>query len=70
MLTNFLAKLSEDTELLEAYKKDPKGEMKKFGLSDTDIEVVLSGDVNAIKQIHGSKTQDIHVLFIFKSDEK
>ncbi|MCL1080258.1 hypothetical protein D5R81_08120 [Parashewanella spongiae] len=69
MLTKFLEKLGQDTELLEAYKKDPKGVMQKHGLSDEEVKAVLSGDDQAIKKVTGSVKVQSYILVVIGNDE-
>ena len=54
MLADFLEKLGQDTELLAAYKKDPRGVMKKHGVSDKDIEAIMSGDEKKVEKMSKS----------------
>lgn len=48
-LASFLQKLSEDKELQQAYAKDPKGTMRRAGLSDDVIDATMSRDLGKIK---------------------
>ncbi|MCG9755861.1 hypothetical protein L1D40_11630 [Shewanella insulae] len=43
-LSDSFQKLGSDAALLEAYNADPEGVMKANGLTDEEIQVVLSGD--------------------------
>ncbi|MDO6619896.1 MULTISPECIES: hypothetical protein [unclassified Shewanella] len=52
-LTEFFTQLSSDAKLLEAYKKDPRGVMQANGLSDKDIDAVMSGDMAQVKSLVG-----------------
>jgi hypothetical protein len=50
-LSSFLQKLSEDSELQQAYMKDPEGTMRQAGLSDDMIEATRSRDLGRIKAV-------------------
>ena len=50
-LAGFLRKLSEDSELQQAYVKDPTGTMRQAGLSDDVIEAILSRDLGKVKDV-------------------
>ena len=42
-LSSFLQKLGEDTQLQQAYQRDPEGTMRQAGLSDETIQTVAGG---------------------------
>ncbi len=69
MLAKFLEKLGADTELLEAYKKDPRSVMKEHGVSHDDIEAILSGDEDRIQSISTS-TKGFKMLIVSTGDER
>ena len=48
---SFLQKLSEDSELQEAYTRDPEGTLRQAGVSDETIKAVLSRDLERIKGV-------------------
>jgi aromatic-ring opening dioxygenase LigAB LigA subunit len=50
-LGSFLHKLSEDSELQQAYMKDPRGTMQQAGLSDEEIDAMMSRDLGRIKSV-------------------
>ena len=50
-LSSFLTKLSEDSQLQDAYARDPEGTMREAGLSDDTIQTVLSRDLEKIKAL-------------------
>ena len=54
-LSSFLQKLGEDSELQQAYARDPKGTMKQAGLSDDVIEATMSRDLGRIKSVLASE---------------
>jgi hypothetical protein len=50
-LASFLQKLSEDSELQEAYTRDPEGTLRQAGVPDATIKAVLSRDLERIKGV-------------------
>jgi hypothetical protein len=50
-LAGFLQRLSEDTELQQAYARDPEGTLRQAGLSDETIRAVLSRDLEQVKGV-------------------
>jgi hypothetical protein len=50
-LSSFLTKLSEDSQLRDAYARDPQGTMREAGLSDDTIQTVLSRDLAKVKAV-------------------
>jgi hypothetical protein len=48
-ISGFLARLHEDADLQTRYKQDPRGTLKEAGLSDEEVETILSGDLGKIK---------------------
>ncbi|MGS0728326.1 hypothetical protein ACVBKF_19170, partial [Shewanella sp. 0m-11] len=49
-------KLGSDAKLLEEYKQDPQGVMKANGLTDDEIQAVISGDDSKLKSLSGGKS--------------
>ena len=49
-LVDFLQELSKNPEMKEKYLKAPKDVAKEYGLSDEDIEILLSKDQTKLKQ--------------------
>ena len=49
-LVDFLQELSKNPEMKEKYLKAPKDVAKEYGLSDEDVEVLLSKDEAKLKQ--------------------
>lgn len=47
-LTEFLGRLAQDPELLEAFRADKTGTMNEQGVSAEHQEVLLSGDADRI----------------------
>ncbi|MCL1037863.1 hypothetical protein L2750_11940 [Shewanella submarina] len=52
----FFEQLASDAKLMEAYKQDPKGVMKSYGLTDEEILAVMSGDQEKIKTLSGDES--------------
>jgi hypothetical protein len=50
-LSGFLTKLSGDSELQEAYARDPEGTLRSAGLSDETTQTLLSRDLDRIKGV-------------------
>ena len=49
-LTTFMTELATNSEMQEAYKQDPKSLMEKHNLGEEDINLMLTGDVEAIQK--------------------
>jgi Aromatic-ring-opening dioxygenase LigAB, LigA subunit len=49
-ISDFLTNLCDDPQLRESFSQDPSGTMQSAGLSQDSIEVILSRDLNKIKQ--------------------
>ncbi len=49
-LAEFVAKLGTDREFLEAYGRDRRGTMTRFGLSEEEQRAMVSGDGDAVHQ--------------------
>ncbi|MCG9729179.1 hypothetical protein L1D44_04890 [Shewanella sp. Isolate13] len=64
----FFEKLGSDAKLLEEYKQDPQGVMQANGLSDDEIQAVMSGDDNQIKSLSGG--QNYRSLILIHSFDK
>jgi hypothetical protein len=50
-LSSFLTRLSEDSQLQDAYTNDALATMQGAGLPDETIETVLSRDLQAIRAV-------------------
>lgn len=61
-LNEFLKKLGEDAALLDAYKKDPQGVMRANGLSDDEIQAVMSGDKSQLKSLGGEEEFQTYIV--------
>lgn len=63
-LSDFFEKLGSDAALMEAYQKDPEGVMKANGLSDEEIQAVLTGDKTKLKQLSGDSVDTKSYMII------
>jgi hypothetical protein len=50
-VSSFLTKLGEDSQLRDAYSRDPEGAMREAGLSDDSIQTLLSRDLEKVKAV-------------------
>ena len=50
-VSRFLTKLGEDSQLRDAYSRDPQGAMREAGLSDDSIQTLLSRDLERVKAV-------------------
>ena len=60
----FFEQLASDAKLMEAYKQDSEGVMKSYGLTDGEIEAVMSGDQDKMKKFSsdaGTYATYIHI---------
>ncbi|CAM4197033.1 hypothetical protein [Shewanella denitrificans] len=55
MLNPFLVRLGSDAKLLLAMKRQPRQVMLDNGLSQEDIQLVMSKDVNMLRDKMGGK---------------
>jgi hypothetical protein len=64
-LASFLQKLGEDSELQQAYAKDPRGTMQQAGLADDVIDATMSRDLGRIKSVLSSELgAEAHVMMV------
>ena len=49
-LVNFMNQLNTDADLQDCYEQNPMNAMQGFGLSDSDIALVSSGDEQALHE--------------------
>ncbi len=54
---DFFEKLGSDSDLMDAYKKDPEGVMKANGLTDEEVKAVISGDDKKLKALSGDSSE-------------
>ena len=69
MLAKFLEKLGQDTELLAAYKKDPRAVMKEHGVTADEIEAIMSGDEEKRKKVTQA-LGSMNLLYVHTGDER
>ncbi len=67
---DFFEKLGSDSDLMDAYKKDPEGVMKSNGLTDEEIKTVMSGDVSKVKSLSGDKAQTRSFILVNSHNNK
>ncbi|MGI2113867.1 hypothetical protein ACRN9G_09730 [Shewanella frigidimarina] len=60
----FFTKLGTDAVLLEAYKLDPRGVMKLNGLTQEEVDAVMSGDKVRVNQLSGDKEMAMYLLIL------
>ncbi|MDR8524558.1 hypothetical protein [Shewanella fidelis] len=65
---DFFEKFGSDAKLLEEYKQDPQGVMKANGLTDDEIQAVMSGDNDKLKSLSGGK--NVQTLLIVHANKK
>lgn len=61
-LQKFAEALSVDAGLLEAYKVDPREVMLKNDLTAQEADLVMSGDVNALKTQLGDSLMQAYIM--------
>ncbi len=54
-LYDFLIKLSQDTALMRAFARDSIGLMEQHGLNANERAAILSGDLDRIYEVAGSR---------------
>ncbi|QFU23575.1 hypothetical protein FM038_016260 [Shewanella eurypsychrophilus] len=69
-LNEFFEKLGSDSDLMDAYKKDPEGVMKANGLTDEEIATVMSGDTNKLKSLSGDQAQTRSYILVNSHNNK
>lgn len=52
-LSDFFILLGQDALLMEEYLQNPETVMRAHGLSDEEIDTVMSGDLEKIKSLSG-----------------
>ena len=58
-LLDYLNTLDKDAAVRDAHKKDPKGAMKKFGLTDQEQDALMSGDKNKVAALAGIRVDEL-----------
>lgn len=64
-LKSFLLSLSEDTQLLHDWKRDPASAMERAGLTEREREILLSGDPTQIKNEIGPDRPDVIIVISY-----
>jgi hypothetical protein len=64
-LGDYLVLLGEDREALEAYIKNPERAMREAGVSETDRDVILSGNVEEIKKAVQERLGESAALIVY-----
>jgi hypothetical protein len=57
-LVDFLGRLAQDPELLDAFRADKAGTMNQYDVADDDQEAVLSGDPDRIRAAVGDEVME------------
>lgn len=52
-LSDFFTLLGQDASLMEEYLQNPETVMRAHGLSDEEIDAVMSGDMENLKSLSG-----------------
>lgn len=67
-LVEYMIKLNEDPQLLEQHNADPAAAARTFGLSDDDIQLIVSEDSEAIeKRLQAYESPRPFMLITFHS---
>jgi hypothetical protein len=61
-LTDFLGRLAQDPELLDAFRADKAGTMNQHEVAADDQDAVLSGDPDRIRAALGDELMEDHGL--------
>ncbi|ABI39842.1 conserved hypothetical protein [Shewanella sp. MR-4] len=54
-LSDFFTQLGQDAQLMEDYKQDPEAVMRAHGLTDEEINAVMTGDMEKLKTLSGDQ---------------
>ncbi|WP_394129014.1 hypothetical protein [Shewanella maritima] len=60
--SDFFTQINQDSDLLESYKANPREVMEQHGLSEEQIQAVLSGDLEKIKAFDGSDMKSFMII--------
>lgn len=61
-MSAFFTELATNALLLEAYKLDPRTVMKSNGLTQEEIDAVMSGDKARVSQLVGDKDMAMYMI--------
>ena len=62
-LSDFFTQLSQDALLMEDYKQNPEAVMRAHGLTDVEINAVMTGDMEKLKTLSGDSSYQSTLLF-------
>jgi hypothetical protein len=65
----FVIKLSEDPKLNQSYIENPEAVMKDFGLEQSEIKAVMTGETKEIEKLTGTKAVCINIIMLMKDDK-
>lgn len=54
-LSDFFTQLGQDAQLMEDYKQNPEVVMRAHGLTDEEINAVMTGDMEKLKTLSGDQ---------------
>tara|TARA_R110002033_G_scaffold1601_3_gene13324 strand:+ start:306 stop:509 length:204 start_codon:yes stop_codon:yes gene_type:complete len=63
-MSAFFTELATNALLLEAYKLDPRGVMTSNGLTQEEIDAVMSGDKARVNKLVGDKEMAMYLLIL------
>uniref|UniRef100_UPI0039A3F8D4 Extradiol ring-cleavage dioxygenase LigAB LigA subunit domain-containing protein n=1 Tax=Shewanella oneidensis TaxID=70863 RepID=UPI0039A3F8D4 len=55
-LSDFFTQLGQDAQLMEDYKQNPEAVMRAHGLTDEQINAVMTGDMEKLKTLSGDSS--------------
>ncbi|MFB2729966.1 MULTISPECIES: hypothetical protein [Shewanella] len=61
-LSDFFTQLGQDAQLMEDYKQNPEAVMRAHGLTDEEINAVMTGDIEKLKVLNGDQNYQTFVL--------
>ncbi|MFB2652105.1 hypothetical protein [Shewanella seohaensis] len=61
-LSDFFTQLGQDAQLLEDYKQNPEAVMRAHGLTDEEINAVMTGDMEKLKALSGDQDYQAFLL--------
>ncbi|MFB2643962.1 hypothetical protein ACE02D_16870 [Shewanella bicestrii] len=61
-LSDFFTQLGQDAQLMEDYKQNPEAVMRAYGLTDEEINAVMTGDMEKLKTLSGDQDYQAFLL--------
>ncbi|MDG5898410.1 hypothetical protein E2650_00520 [Shewanella xiamenensis] len=61
-LSDFFTLLGQDAQLMEDYKQNPEAVMRAHGLTDEEINAVMTGDMEKLKTLSGDQDYQAFLL--------